>query len=421
MTIIKHIGCTNLPSNPWNELSSAYELMDQYNSADDLVICLDNFWETTLTKSVEKISQFVKAIKQKNKHWRIFLIANSCDSFCDDKVQTIGLDDVLYIDFFLYRVYKEIIIHKKSSISHADAPPSYDKQKFLFLTGKSHKPNRIGLLKKFVDNKLMDRAEWSFFYFVENTKYNLRVRAQLSELTDSEFEEFVKKWSRNPDNINIKATVTVDGYEYNGIPYDVGLYTKTDFSVISETTFGNTQHPWITEKVWIPILNKHPFIIAGDTNILTKLEKLGFETFKDFLKIPEYDQIVDESERLDAVVSNTEHFLSELNKNANMINHCVDKNLKVLAKLYFHNNEKILNFMIKHQLTEFSIDEIVPTKGRGDSHIANEIQDQLFVKFYNNIKDPAWPEVSSSLDFFKLPIHIQQECINDFGYTPPKQ
>lgn len=417
MTTIKRIDC--YPSS-FNGLTSAYELISQYNATDDLVILLDSFWETNIVASIEKIGQFVNAIKEKNIQWRVFLIANSCDRVYNDTIQKLGFTDVLYIDFFLYRVFKEIIVHKKSPTSFSSKPLQYNKQKFLFLTGKAHRPNRIRLLKKFVDSKLMDHAEWSLYYFIENKNYNPLVRSQLPELTDQEFESFIKTWLRNPDNINISSTVDVDGYEYNGIPYNVNLYTNTDFSVVSETSFQQTQNPWITEKVWIPILNRHPFIIAGDTNILNKLEQLGFETFKHLLKIP-YDQIADTNSRLDAVVTNTEHFLTELNKNASMVNYCVNKNLDVLNKLYIGNNQQILNFITKHSLTQFSIDEIVPTEGRFDSFVYNKIQDQLFVKFYNNIKDPLWPEVHSLDDFFTLPKHIQEECINDFGYLPPSQ
>lgn len=36
--------------------------------------------------------------------------------------------------------------------------------------------------------------------------------------------------------------------------------------------------------------------------------------------------------------------------------------------------------------------------------------------FYNSIKDPAWPSCDYEHDFLKLPIEVQQECTNVFGY-----
>jgi len=39
-------------------------------------------------------------------------------------------------------------------------------------------------------------------------------------------------------------------------------------------------------------------------------------------------------------------------------------------------------------------------------------------EFYNEIKDPNWPECENESQFDSLPQHIQQECIEVFGYTP---
>ena len=41
-----------------------------------------------------------------------------------------------------------------------------------------------------------------------------------------------------------------------------------------------------------------------------------------------------------------------------------------------------------------------------------------WVEFYNEIKDASWPECDNEGQFDSLPDHIQQECINVFGYTP---
>jgi len=39
-------------------------------------------------------------------------------------------------------------------------------------------------------------------------------------------------------------------------------------------------------------------------------------------------------------------------------------------------------------------------------------------EFYQNIKDPSWPECDREQDFDQLPDHIQKECKQTFGYTP---
>jgi hypothetical protein len=413
--IVKHIVCIDRKRNPFLPLTQAHHLLDQYTAADNVVILLDHLWEDRLVPAL--IKTFVAVIKERCP-WKILLIANSWERPNAGFIQETGVDDVLYVDFFLYRVFKEIVVNKKSAFRQIENSLTFDKQKFLFLTGKAAKVNRIGLLKKFVDAGLMTHAEWSFYYFELTKKYNQSVKNQLPELTDEEFEEFVKTWLRNPDNIDIALSSDGLSYEYNGIPYDIGLYMQTDFSVISETSFCQTNNPWITEKIWIPILNRHPFIIAGDTNILQKLEQMGFETFRNFLKIPNYDQIVDTADRLAAVVENTRYFLDNIKKNSAWINQDVNCNFSRLSTLYFLNNERILNFMYTHKLTEFTIDDIVPTVGR-KNNINKQEKDRAFVIFYNNVKDSTWPDAKSIDEFYKLPKHIQHECINTFGLMLP--
>jgi hypothetical protein len=416
--ILKHVNVIHCEQVPFLPLTRAHELLEQYTAADEVVILLDHLWEAHLATTV--IKPFVDAVKEK-RTWKIFLVVNSWEKANAELIQQIGVDDVLYVDFFLYRVYKEIVVRKRSSVRQIENSLVFDRHKFLFLTGKAARFNRIRLLKKFVDAGLMSQAEWSFYYFQVNKKYNPLVRAQLPELSDNEFDQFVTAWVRNPDNIDIESTLNRFGYEYNGIPYNVDLYTQTDFSVISETTFDTTDNPWITEKIWIPMLNKHPFIIAGDTNILQKLERMGFETFRDFLKVPDYDQIEDPADRLSAVVENTQHLLTSIEKDAELINQDVSWNHSKLTELYFQNNERILNFIYTHKLTEFTIDDIVSTVGRLDDRINKKEKDLAFVKFYNNVKDTTWPEANSIDDFYKLPEHIQNECINNFGLILPAQ
>ena len=41
-----------------------------------------------------------------------------------------------------------------------------------------------------------------------------------------------------------------------------------------------------------------------------------------------------------------------------------------------------------------------------------------WAEFYNQIKDPAWPDCDREQDFVLLPEHIQQECQTQFGYVP---
>ena len=69
-------------------------------------------------------------------------------------------------------------------------------------------------------------------------------------------------------------------------------------------------------------------------------------------------------------------------------------------------------------MTEFTIDDIVPTVGPINNRNKKE-KDRNFVVFYNNVKDSTWPDAKSIDEFYKLPNHIQHECINTFGLVLP--
>jgi hypothetical protein len=432
MTIIKNVGCRTSHETyiTFHGLKEAIELINQHQNDDHVVIFLDHLWEVNLIDSIDRIEKFVNLIRKKRPSWKIFAKLNSANQPLINSINRLDINDVLFVDFFLYRVYNEVVVHKKSSFLQPTQSTDYDKNKFLFLTGKAHKYHRIGLLRKFIDTGLIKSAEWSLFYFTENKLINERTRQLLPDLGDDEFDEFMRTWSRNPDNIDVATTLNTKapGFEYCGIPYDVRLYRDTDFSVISETTFKNStidrnfeniNNPWITEKIWIPILNKHPFIIAGDVDILHKLEQLGFDTFREFLKIPDYDKITDPDIRLDAVVQNTAYFLQNLNKNKQLINQLTIKNSRCFDKMATENSKKIVDFMEKHDLLECSMDDIVSTKDRHDDYQIRKTQDRHFAKFYNDIKDSSWPDCSTVDQFFQLPTHIRDECTNIFGYIPP--
>ena len=395
-------------------LAQAYTLLEKSINENEKIIFLTHLWENNILYSLHEVEKFVNLIKEKRPQWRIFLLVNMTDEpYCKDRINQIKVDDVLFVNYYVYRVHREIIIHGRSKIRNIfSTTDHYIKNKFLFLTGSPNKLNRIGLLKKFITANIMDQAEWSFRYNYMNKEFSIIKEKYFSELTDAEFKEFIKTWTRTPDTLNPQLT--------GGIEYDIKLYTSTDFSVVSESVFRQAPInacPWITEKTWIPILNRHPFLIAGDVGALTVLENLGFNVFREFLKIKDYDTIIDNQERLDAIVENTKHFLVTLKMSDEKLKYAVDYNYDLLSRLYMGQLDRILNFMHKHNLeNDLSIDDVIPTNSR--QYIPKNDNKSPFKIFYNNIKGNDWPECETEEEFCNLPDHIKKECIDNFGYIP---
>jgi hypothetical protein len=78
-------------------------------------------------------------------------------------------------------------------------------------------------------------------------------------------------------------------------------YRDTSFSIVCETHFTNDVL-FVSEKVWKPIVNGHPFVIVGTPATLAYLRSLGFQTFTPFID-ESYDAIIDNGERMQALLA----------------------------------------------------------------------------------------------------------------------
>ena len=83
-------------------------------------------------------------------------------------------------------------------------------------------------------------------------------------------------------------------------------YDSTYFSLAVETTMTGTG--FVTEKTFKPIAFQHPFIICGQAGVLKFLKNNGFETY-DNLFDESYDNIVDNNDRMTAVIDCVKNFV----------------------------------------------------------------------------------------------------------------
>ena len=86
-----------------------------------------------------------------------------------------------------------------------------------------------------------------------------------------------------------------------------GLYSAVDpyyqtslISVVTETNFDNNDI-FNTEKIFKPMVHRHPFILVGPYKTLEHLKNMGYKTFSDFWD-ESYDDIEDPFERLLKIV-----------------------------------------------------------------------------------------------------------------------
>jgi len=277
--------------------------------------------------------------------------------------------------------------------------------RFIFPTGKPNKANRIRLLYKLYTNGLLNHCDWSFFM---NEAIYQASKKLLPELSDLEFSQFVKQHVRRLDACDvINACHGAD--HASGYPFDGSLYAQSSFRIISETMMLWT--PIVSEKTWITILNRQPFMIAGYAKNLVYLKQAGYCTFENYLPIPEYDDIIDQEQRLEAVIQNTKFWLQNIHFQQDSIEQDIEHNYHHLIKNI--DNMVTLTKQLARELNwcHKSIYQIVPL----------DIIQENWMLFYYRIKDDSWPDCLTESGFAKLPKHIQQECIDTFGYQPIKK
>jgi hypothetical protein len=315
--------------------------------ANDFLLVTTLLWERHLLNDLPLYKNLFDSFKKKKIKTILIL-----DSHQKDKDVSGLSTEIHYVNYFLWRTYDKVVRQNKSRINTAW---NRDSKKFLILNGKPGRKNRIRLLWKLKPH--LHHAIWSL-HVHGGTKHECR--SMIPELSDGEFEAFVKEYNNNPDQA--KILFQTNSLHYGGIPYDEKMFSDSLFRIITETDFvvRPDVSPWLTEKTFLTILNNLPFIMAGDNNSLLKLNKMGFRTFEKYLAIPDYDQILDEEKKLDAIVENTTHWISSM-INKDQIEEDVRHNHQKLIELANENLKNLQNVCVKYGIDPTRVEDICTT------------------------------------------------------------
>jgi hypothetical protein len=255
------------------------------------------------------------------------------DDYCNYVFNSVS--EVHKIPYFLVNTYIRIYYDLHPiNISWNDSS-----KKALFLIGKSEKINRIGLLAKLYDAGQLEKIEWSLYV---NEGIIKKLRNILSHYSDEEFDNFLSTCVKDLDPI--KKQLQPESSHYDGFPYDVKLYENTLLSIISETDYDSPE-VWITEKTWRAIANSHPFVMASVPGTLKKLKLMGFKTFENYMKIEEYDSILNNQDRLTAIVENIEFFIDNYHIYKDNIRADAEHNVRKFQEIANAEIVKLQKFM----------------------------------------------------------------------------
>lgn len=377
---------TNLRFVPLNYTNKIEDLEKKYNHDDLLIFGLFDYFP-----GVDYISIMQHMIGAGYKTAWVF---SDHYEHNHDKMPTGA--PILFIPNMLLMVYFQV---HKQKLCEVSTKWNHSTGKFLFLTGKPFPRNRSGLLYDFYQSGLLDKAKYSFF-LPDASK--TECRNLFSWLSDHEYDKFVETVLGSPDQVN--PIESGNSLHYSGIPFDVRLFSDTSFRVISETWY---EVPSVTEKTYITMMNRHPFIMAGRPGTLKKLRQFGFSTYEKYLPITDYDEIQDHDLRMSAVVENTRFWLENISGQEKEIQKDIEHNCNLFYK-YADEITKSLVDLTKSYGVECDPYYIIPLYDVTDD----------WMRFYYRIKDPSWPSCYHHNQFHLLPEHIRKECVEVFNYQP---
>ena len=119
--------------------------------------------------------------------------------------------------------------------------------------------------------------------------------------------EFNYLWNENPKQIvDVEDVSNIIGGTIQSERKEP--YQNTMFSVVTETSLRSTQY-YLSEKVFKPIGQKHPFVVIGSHLTLQELKRWGFKTFEPYIN-ESYDNEPNHFRRLEMVLQETKRLCS---------------------------------------------------------------------------------------------------------------
>ena len=280
--------------------------------------------------------------------------------------------DIVFFDFTHRMVYNSYC-NRLDQLSEWD-PTNLN---FLFLGGIPSRVNRIRLLYKFYQSGLLNYCNWSFFKPI--TDHDAQIcRSLIPEYSDIEFEKFLnlcersidvfykdaQEYSRLNGSMLLEKNIYSKPWLKDPAWIDPGVFKNTKFSVISE---GNayppsTSYRFLTEKTWRTIVNRHPFILAGNSEQAVYANDRGIITFNQYFTDNFY-LLENEEDRLDQITVNAKCWLDYMDINS--INADVERNYSMFFSIAESQEEWFRSLVAHYQIRNDDIDQWFNQQGFG--------------------------------------------------------
>lgn len=190
------------------------------------------------------------------------------------------------------------------------------KEKLFVCFNRMFKIHRYGLLALLLEKDLVKNSYYSFFfndYADTIIKFEDSYSHSLAAFSKNMADRMCHAMKINKDKFPMKINIENRNNKNYMDEKDIELFDNSYFSLVTETGFipytketlvkDNTI--FFSEKIYKPILVRHPFILVSAAHSLKYLRKIGYRTFSPFIN-EQYDDIENHEERLLAIVDEVE-------------------------------------------------------------------------------------------------------------------
>jgi hypothetical protein len=333
--------------------------------------------------------------------------------------------------------------HQTNVAARKSAGPrvwNWDQKKGLLRTGSLDRYNRIDLLKILYDQNLLDGIGWTF-PFPEKQKFKvLNYFAETTGNIPENFNEFYSYCSAHA-TIEENAKLLYDLFpQVAEVLPDISyanafseFHESGNFSIISEAIAGH-----ISERVYLTILHKHPFIIVNplisdnttdpgqESHSIRNLKDLGFKTFENYFPFSDYASVKDDRLRLIQTVENIRVFQKIIEDHKEEIAADVEHNYDLCLRIISETEEQLKNIspiITTEKLSNLNfltfsgvdLDLLVEYK-KQEKILLQEKERNEFLEKYEIYRGADWPDIKDEDDFQRLPDWIKKESKTKFNF-----
>lgn len=277
----------------------------------DTKLLFDNLYEGNVVPMVDKIYRAIDGTDIRPDQIHYFSCALDSEKHFEKYCEDFGIDEKIHVygcNAWEYHLYKT---SKIRNIDYEIRP----KNKTFLCFNRILRQHRLALVCLILKNDLLKNSYYSFFDDTMYGEFKWLLANLRSNLSDSLYRTIVSEYLNYKRHFPLKLNINGDENINFVKEDDITYFRESYFSLVTETYFfpshwirskngtilEDDQTIFFSEKIFKPILMKHPFVLVGRPHSLKYLRNLGYKTFSPFIN-ESYDDIENNEERLLAIV-----------------------------------------------------------------------------------------------------------------------